>query len=63
MCIHLLSTAVCTFAEVYTRPYSGLKVDKSIAGTKFSTRVLPLEPRYRFMVTMEPAMYQAVEIL
>ena len=51
MCIHLLSTAVCTFAEVYTAVprYTCLKVDESIAGTS---------PRYRFMVTMEPGTSQ-----
>jgi hypothetical protein len=50
MCIHLLSTAVCTFAEVYTAcAVSSLKVDKSIAGTS---------PRYRFIVTLEPGTRQ-----
>jgi hypothetical protein len=49
MCVHLLSTAVCTFAEVYTAVQYRLKVDKSIAGTS---------PRHRFVVTMEPGTRQ-----
>jgi hypothetical protein len=45
MCIHWLSTAVCTFGEVY----NSLKVDKPIARTS---------PRYWFMLTMEPSTRQ-----
>ena len=47
--VYICSVQLCVHLPRCTRPYSSLKVDKSIAGTS---------PRYRFMVTMEPGTRQ-----
>ena len=48
-CAYICSVQLCVYLQRCTRPYSSLKIHKSIVGTS---------PRYWFIVTTEPSIRQ-----